>query len=282
MANRDTGNILIWLNGSATMTTTIVASLATPSCLFVTANDQIFLDNQPPNSRVDRWMPNQTQLSSPMIVNGYCSGLFVDINNNLYCSNRDQHQVLRRSLNSEVNTLAIVAGTGCAGSSPNTLQGPNGIFVTIDLNVYIADGNNNRVQLFRPEELNATTVAGAGSIGTISLSAPTGVVLDADGYLFIVDQSNHRIVGSSPDGFRCVVGCSGSRGSVSHQLDTPQTLSFDNNGNMFVMDRGNNRIQKFLLSNNPCGKYEENENKRRESSNGFLLQQRVIQFYVIE
>ena len=282
VANRDTGNILIWLNGSATMTTTIVASLATPSCLFVTADGQIFLDNQSPNSRVDRWMSNQTQLSSPMVVCGYCAGLFVDINNNLYCSNRDQHQVLRRSLNSEVNTLAIIAGTGCAGSSPNTLQGPNGIFVATDLTLYVADSVNNRIQMFRSGELNATTVAGAGSIGNISLNGPTGVVLDADGYLFIVDQSNHRIVGSGPDGFRCVVGCSGSRGSVSHQLDTPQTLSFDNHGNMFVMDRGNNRIQTFLLSNTPCGKYEENENKRRESSNGFLVHQRLIQFYVIE
>ena len=257
VAHRDTGNILVWLNGSATLTTTIIANLSTPSCLFVTADDQIFLDNQLPgsNAQVDRWTLNQTRLSPPMVVGAYCGGLFVDINNNLYCSQSNQHQVLRRSLNTEVSSLAIVAGTGCIGAAPNKLLSPVGIFVTIDFSLYVADFGNNRVQIFRSGELNATTVAGAGSIGNISLNGPTGVVLDADGYLFIVDQNNHRIVGSGPDGFRCLVGCSGGGGSASNQLQIPQTLSFDTSGNMFVMDRGNSRIQKFLLSTNPCGEY---------------------------
>ena len=253
VASRQTGNILIWGNGSSTPTTTIFANATTPSCFFVTADNQIFLDNQLSTARVDRWTINQTQLSSPMVVGAYCSGLFVDTSYNLYCSRRNQHQVIRKSLNSAVSKSIVIAGIGCNGSASNMLQRPNGIFVTVDLNLYVADGDNNRVQMFRSGELNATTVAGAGSIGNISLNGPTGVVLDADGYLFIVDQGNHRIVRSGPAGFRCVVGCSGN-GSGSNQLNTPQTLSFDRDGNMFVTDRDNNRIQKFLLSTNPCGK----------------------------
>ena len=253
VANRNTGNILIWGNGSSTPTTTIFANATTPSCLFVTADDQIFLDNQLTAAQVDRWTVNQTQLSPPMIVGAFCGGLFVDINNNLYCSHSSQNQVLRRSLNTTVNTSTIVAGTNGSGSATNMLNTPIGIFVTIDSNLYVADRDNNRVQLFRSGESNATTVAGAGSMGNISLNRPTGVVLDADGYLFIVDQDNHRIVGSGPGGFRCVVGCNGS-GSGSNQLLTPHTLSFDTNGNMFVSDRNNSRIQKFLLTSNPCGR----------------------------
>ncbi|KAF9758246.1 RING finger protein nhl-1 [Nosema granulosis] len=183
-----------------------------------------------------------------------CFGLFVDINNNLYCSQRDSHQVVSKSLNSPANALTIVAGTGCAGSDPNMLNIPYGIFVTINLDLYVADWGNDRIQLFRSGQLNATTVAGNGSTGTISLNRPRGVVLDGDGYLFIVDGNNNRIVGSGPYGFRCLVGCSGLAGAASNQLNIPWALSFDSDGNMFVADRGNNRIQNFLVSNNSCGK----------------------------
>ena len=70
-----------------------------------------------------------------------------------------------------------------------------------------------------------------------------------------MDTGNNRIVGSGPNGFRCLVGCSGSGGSASNQLNSPETLSFDSYGNMFVTDWWNNRIQKFVLSTNSCGKY---------------------------
>ncbi|CAF4432408.1 unnamed protein product, partial [Adineta steineri] len=98
------------------------------------------------------------------------------------------------------------------------------------------------------------TVAGAESLDTtITLNGPTGIVLDADNYLFIVDYNNNRIVGSGSNGFRCLVGCSGSSGSASNQLLYPYSLSFDSYGNMFVTDYGNNRIQKFILLNNTHG-----------------------------
>jgi hypothetical protein len=63
-----------------------------------------------------------------------------------------------------------------------------------------------------------------------------------------------RIVGSGPNGFHCLVGCSISPGSASNQLNNPWSLSFDSYGNMFITDGGNNRIQKFVLSTNSCGR----------------------------
>ena len=130
---------------------------------------------------------------------------------------------------------------------------PEGIFVTTDLDLYVADHGNNRVQLFRRGELNATTVLINGWNGTITLNGPTDVTLDADGYLFIVECGNGRILGSGPGGFRCVAGCSGTSGSAPNQLSCPQTMAFDRDGNLFVTDGSNNRIQQFLLSNNSCG-----------------------------
>jgi DNA-binding beta-propeller fold protein YncE len=98
-------------------------------------------------------------------------------------------------------------------------------------------------------------VAGNGFSNPFTLYWPTGVVLDADGYLFIVDTYNNRVVASGPYGFRCVVGCSGIAGSGSSQLHQPFGISFDSYGNIFVSDSYNVRIQKFLLVTNSCGKY---------------------------
>jgi len=133
------------------------------------------------------------------------------------------------------------------------LYDPRGIFVDINFNLYVADSGNNRIQLFQSGQPNGTTVAGTSR--TILLYHPTSVVLDADGYLFIVDNGNLRIIGSGPAGFRCVAGCSGTRGSASYQLYNPQTMAFDSYGNIFVTDTENGRIQKFVLAAYSCGMY---------------------------
>ena len=141
------------------------------------------------------------------------------------------------------------------GSASNMLNSPWGIFVDINFNLYVADCYNHRIQFFRSGELKGTTLAGANASGTITLKYPSSVVLDADGYLFIVDSDNHRIVGSGPTGFRCVVGCSNTTGTASNQLYYPQTMAFDSYGNIYVIDEANSRIQKFTLSTNSCSMY---------------------------
>ncbi|CAF4630366.1 unnamed protein product, partial [Didymodactylos carnosus] len=120
-------------------------------------------------------------------------------------------------MNDSVMTPTIVAGTDRPGSALNQLNNPFGIFVDVNFDLYVADCLNNRVQLFRLGQSIGITVAGNGSPNpTIPLLCPTRIVLDAQKYLFIVDYGNDRIVGSGPNGFRCLVGCHGLL-SQSHQ-----------------------------------------------------------------
>jgi hypothetical protein len=122
----------------------------------------------------------------------------------------------------------------------------------MNFDLYVADCRNHRVQLFQSGESNGITVAGSTSPNpTIKLDCPTGIVLDAEKYLFIVDSLNHRIVGSGLNGFRCLVGCYGM-GSESNQLKFPFSFSFDRFGNMFVADNWNFRIQKFEYLEKSC------------------------------
>jgi sugar lactone lactonase YvrE len=251
VAEYNSNRIQVWLEGSINPTRTISGNIIYPVSLFVTSSGDIYVDNGYYYGEVDRWLLNATNSIPAMYIPQSCNGLFIDINNTLYCSLGYLHQVVAKSLDDISNTFKITAGTGCYGSASNMLYYPQGIYVDINFNLYVADFINSRIQLFQSGQLNGTTVA----LGTISLSNPTSVVLDADGYLFIVDYGNSRIIGSGPAGFRCVAGCSGASGSASNQLSNPQTMAFDSYGNIFVTDVDNSRIQKFVLAAHSCGMY---------------------------
>ena len=253
VADRENSRLLIWLNNSVAPTFFNLTSASEPLSLFVENSDEIYVDNGLLNGRVDKWTINGTRMNTPMFTASSCYGIFVDITHNMYCCLNDSHQVISRLLTSDTSTLTIAAGTGCPGKSSKMLYIPRGIFVHTNLDLYVADSGNNRVQLFHSGQLNGTTVAGIDAPGTISLKYPTGIVLDGNGYLFIVDCYNARIIGSDSNGFRCLVGCS-QMNNTFNQLSAPFQLSFDFDGNMFVVDGANHRIQKFLISTNSCGK----------------------------
>ena len=254
MPRNDNGQILIWNNDTTNPTSTFPAYPSYVRSVFVTADDQIFVGNGGIKGQVDRWTLNGSRLPSSIFLCAPCKGLFVDVKNNLYCSTYELHQVVRQSLSDPSSEMTITAGTGCAGSTAQMLNYPMGIFVTITLDLYVADHRNDRIQLFRWGQRNGETVAGSGSSGTIKLNRPTIVFVDGDGYLFIVDTGSSRIVRSTPDGFRCVVGCSGSGGAGSNELNWPRAISFDIDGNLFVADQNNHRIQKFFFISDSCGK----------------------------
>ena len=248
--------VKVWSEGNSVPTRTISGNIYELSSLFVAITGDVYIDNGLIHAQVDKWAVNATSSESAMKVNGSCYGLFIDTSNTLYCSLRDYHQIVRGALGVNVATATTAVGNGTAGSTSTMLSSPRGIFVDTDFTLYVADTGNNRVQRFRPNEANGTTVAGSAAPQSFPLNNPTGIVLDADGYLFIMDAGNSRIVGSSSAGFRCLVGCLGSSGSTPDKLLNPRNMAFDNYGNMFVTDDDNNRVQKFTLEANSCGESE--------------------------
>ena len=221
--------------------------------LFVSLDGSIYIGNIN-EGIVEKRSRNGTKSAVVMKFGGMCYALSVDINNYLYCSLSNRHQVVKQSLDGIANMSIIVAGTGINGKASDMLYYPRGIFVDINLDLYVADWGNNRIQLFKAGQLNGTTVAGIDSTPSIALNGPTAVFLDADRYLFLVDTLNHRVIGSRSNGFFCVVGCSHVAGSASDQLCWPYNAAFDSYGNIYVTDTLNNRIQKFNLLTNISGK----------------------------
>ena len=250
--NRANGTLFIWLNGNTLLRKNVSGNPSSINSLFVNDLEEIYIDHGSVFGRVDKYTLNSNNSNSVLYVCDTCDGLFIDTRNNLFCSMASYDQVIRKSLNVPSNTYTIVAGGTTSGSTPDLLSYPYGIFVDENFNLYVADFLNDRIQRFVSGQLNATTVAGSGSINTIVLSGPTAVVLDAEGYLFIVDSYNHRIIGSGPNGFRCIVACSGA-GVGATAMEYPHTMAFDTFGNIFVSDELNGRVQKFLLRENSCG-----------------------------
>ena len=250
VANRVNSRIQVWLEGRSAPTRTISGGFSRPYSIFATSNGDIYLDNGFSNNRVDKWMSNGTRNSTVMFVKDECYGLFIDVINNLYCSLYQYHQVMMKSLNDNSSMWIIAAGMDCSDSTSNALSSPRGIFVDTDLSLFVADCGNDRVQKFTTKELDAITVAGNGAIGTITLNCPSAIILDGNGYFYIADSLNNRIVRSGPNGFRCIVGCSMVPGSLSSQLNSPADLKFDSYGNIFVLDGSNDRLQKFMLMSN--------------------------------
>ena len=267
VSNAATTRVLIWSQGNVNPVKSIYLPYNFPYSLFVTNDSDGYVPGEYHHYRVINniryyyhyyYLYKWTSNSSSVTIIGYphdqCLGIFVDVSNVLYCSISNHHKVVKRWLGDGSNIWNTIAGTGAAGSSSTTLSLPYGIFVDINYDLYVADCGNDRVQLFHPGQSNAVTIAGNGASNTINLDCPVGIILDADKYLFIVDHNNHRIVGSGPNGFRCLVGCSGGLGSTADRLFYPRSVSFDSYGNIYVADEGNDRIQKFILATNSCGK----------------------------
>ena len=251
--NRENGQIFIWMNNSNDPNLILYTNLSVNSyAIFVTTNGDIYVGSHPSVKQIIK--SNQTiSISIPSASSSYILGIFVDINNTLYCSFSEQYKIVKKWLNDSSSTMTTVAGTGSAGSASNMLNWAHGIFVDTNFDLYVADASNNRIQLFRLGEINGTTIAGSTSANiTISLSYPTAIILDGNKYLFITDAGNSRIVGSDENGFRCIIACSGSSGLTSYQLYGPRSIVFDSFGNLFVADQANDRIQKFCLSTNFC------------------------------
>lgn len=185
--------------------------------------------------------PNQLNLPT---------GISVDASGNIYIAESGNHRVTKWSPPS-YNVGVTVAGNGIAGSNPNQLNTPYGIFVDGSENIYICDHENYRVQKWSPPYSTGVTVAGGNGPGSSAnkLDKPWGIYVDNSANIYVSEINNQRVSKwSSPYISGIIVAGGNQAGSGAHQLDSPTGIMVDNSGNLYISDHNNNRIQKWSPS----------------------------------
>ena len=130
-----------------------------------------------------------------------------DRDGNLWLATREGNQVFRLDL--RAGKIFHVAGTGAKGFTGDggpaalaTFNGPKGIALhPVNGNAYVVDTENHAIRMIDRVSGRITLVAGTGTKGDgpegdpakCALARPHGILVEADGRVFIGDSETHRI-----------------------------------------------------------------------------------------
>ncbi len=156
--------------------------------------------------------------------------------------------------NSLVGQPVFSLSVGSSGSGNGEFSQANSIAVNpSNGNIYVADRNNERVQIFNSEGVYQSQFGslGSGNGEFFSNNGCVDMAFDAAGNIWIVDRGNHRVQQFSSAGV--YQSQFGSNGSDNGQFNQPNGIAINPvDGNIYVADRNNERIQIF----NSAGVYQ--------------------------
>lgn len=143
------------------------------------------------------------------------------------------------SLNiSQYTDVFIIGTTGSTGTGNYQFNGPTGVAVDTSGRIYVADTNNNRIQLFNSTGGYLTTI-------THQFSGPVNTAIDASGNVYVADGNNNRIQKFDSSFTWLANYGNGTASSAPGLFNYPNGAAVDSSGNLYVADLSNNRIQKF-------------------------------------
>ena len=177
------------------------------------------------------------------------TGVAVDAGGNVYIADSGNNAI-REVSGGNINTIV-------GSSTGQVLNDPVSVLVDSFGNLYISEQNGYRVSRFSNGAL--TVLAGNGNIGSsgdngpgvdAELDEPTGIALDANGYLYICDTANNKIRKISPSGIITTIAGLGQNGyygdggpATGALLSLPRGIVVDPSGNVYVSDTQNNLIR---------------------------------------
>jgi len=193
-------------------------------------------------------------------------GVFVVANGDLYLADTGNHEIRKVTALTGIVTLVVgstspgYSGDGGAAAAAR-LRLPAAIVVAANGDMYIADTGNDTVRKVTAATGIITTYAGTGTTGytgdggaatSARLSGPQGLVLAANGDLYIADTGNNVIRKvTAATGVITTFAGTGTAGflgdggvATSARLNAPESVSISASGELYIADAGNNRIRR--------------------------------------
>jgi streptogramin lyase len=189
----------------------------------------------------------------------YPFGVAVDGGGNVYVADASNDEIRKITPSGVVTTLAGSAGVvgNADGTGSSALfNGPLGVVVDGNGNVFVSDTSNDTIRKITPAGV-VTTVAGtegtAGSSDGTGTAAqfdlPAGIALDTSGNLYVANAAD-TIRKITPSGVvSTLAGIAEQVGSVdgtgtAARFNLPVGIAVDSSGNVYVADTGNDLIRK--------------------------------------
>jgi DNA-binding beta-propeller fold protein YncE len=185
--------------------------------------------------------------TTPDYRNGRPSGLSIDRDGNLICS--DSHYHCFRIYSPDGVELRRFGGQ--AGTQPGQLGYVSDVVQDGDGCYYVAEfGENQRITKL---DADGKFIKCWGSAGTEpgQFGRARALALGPDGNLYVADACNHRIQVFTREG--ALVDCWGRPGPEPGELSYPYDLAFGPHGELYVIEYGNHRVQKFTARGESLG-----------------------------
>ncbi len=191
--------------------------------------------------------------------------LVVDASGNIFVADYGNNSIREIDSGGIVSTFA---GNGHQGSTDGTggrlgtaeFAGPSGLVLDGQGNIFVADTYSFRVRKIDSSG-NVTTFTGNGTFGyvdgtggrsgTAEFSEMVGIVMDAQGNLYVADgNNNNRIREIDPSGNVTTIAGNGNSSfrndfGTASSFNLPEGMAIDAQGNLYVADSHNNCIRKL-------------------------------------
>jgi DNA-binding beta-propeller fold protein YncE/TolB-like protein len=133
---------------------------------------------------------------------------------------------------------------GGEGRTPGKFAAPSSLCIDRRGQIYVADSENHRIQVF---DLRGQLLRTIGKRGRANgeFSVPADVAVDEEGYLYVVDSGNRRVQKFDPDGNYLLQWGGSDRRGGPIQFSAPSAIAVGKDGAIWVADARTGRIQCF-------------------------------------